>query len=355
MSAQARCRRDRSRGALLGTTVGDALGLPAEGLSRRRAARLIRKPWRHRFLFGHGMISDDTEHTVMVAQALLASDGELESFVHRLSWSLRWWICALPAGIGMATLRATLKLWLGFRPPRAAVFSAGNGPAMRVSPIAVRFAEQPEQLEQFVNAASTLTHSDPRAATGAKAVAHAIAWGIRHGAATRPTTSELAQLLGDCAGADAEWDQLTEQLLTAIEEQFTVAQFAEQLGQGEAVTGYAYHTVPLALHAWFCHYGDFATGLTAVLDLGGDTDTIGAITGGMLGAATGEAAIPQHWLAPIVDWPRGTAMVRELADRLVATNPATPVRYCWPAVVPRNLLFLATLLAHGLRRLAPPY
>ncbi len=51
-------------GSLLGTAIGDSIGLPYEGLSRRRAKRLLGPPDRHRFLFGRGMVSDDTEHNV---------------------------------------------------------------------------------------------------------------------------------------------------------------------------------------------------------------------------------------------------------------------------------------------------
>lgn len=60
-------------GCLLGTAVGDALGLPYEGLSRRRGQSMYGAPDRYRFCFGKGMVSDDTEHTCMVAQALLTA------------------------------------------------------------------------------------------------------------------------------------------------------------------------------------------------------------------------------------------------------------------------------------------
>ena len=64
---------DAVAGAILGCAVGDAIGLPYEGLSKRRGVRLLREPDRHRFISGRGMVSDDTEHTCMVAQALCAS------------------------------------------------------------------------------------------------------------------------------------------------------------------------------------------------------------------------------------------------------------------------------------------
>jgi ADP-ribosylglycohydrolase len=85
-------------GTLLGTAVGDSLGLPAEGLSPQRIRRRWPDGWRQRFLFGRGMVSDDTEHTLMVAEALLSNPQDAEAFQRALAWKLRWWFLALPAG-----------------------------------------------------------------------------------------------------------------------------------------------------------------------------------------------------------------------------------------------------------------
>ena len=130
-------------GVLTGTAVGDALGLPAEGMSRQRLQRRWHGQWRHRFLFGRGMVSDDTEHTLFVAQALLAHPNDPVAFQRCLAWKLRLWLLGIPAGIGFATLRAILKLWLGFPPTRSGVHSAGNGPAMRSAIIGAYFFDEP--------------------------------------------------------------------------------------------------------------------------------------------------------------------------------------------------------------------
>ncbi len=90
--------QDSISGVLLGAAVGDALGLPLEGLSPRRAKRLFPGSLRHRFLFGHGMLSDDTEHTFMVAQSLLDAPTDVDAFARRLAWRLRFWLLSLPAG-----------------------------------------------------------------------------------------------------------------------------------------------------------------------------------------------------------------------------------------------------------------
>src|SRR4051812_41680587 len=157
-------------GVLLGTAVGDALGLPAENISPARLRRLWRDEWRMRFILGRGMISDDTEHTLMVAQAMLAHPHDVSRFQRSLSWKLRWWFLALPAGVGFATARACSKLWFGFPANRSGVASGGSGPAMRSAIIGAFFAEQPEQRREFVRAASQLTHRGWQAETAALAV-----------------------------------------------------------------------------------------------------------------------------------------------------------------------------------------
>ncbi len=79
-------RTDQIAGAILGTAVGDALGLPREGLSRRRGRRLFGDPpLRHRFLLGHGMVSDDTEHTCMTGQTLLRAPRDVDAFARSLA------------------------------------------------------------------------------------------------------------------------------------------------------------------------------------------------------------------------------------------------------------------------------
>lgn len=131
-------RVDSIHGCLLGTAIGDTLGLPYEGLSRQTAKRMLGPPDRYRFCFGRGMVSDDTDHALMTAAALLEakrkpddSDGEAEMaavpksgrwegfrakkpWLHRshdcrdrfeLEWfevslarQLKWWLASIPAG-----------------------------------------------------------------------------------------------------------------------------------------------------------------------------------------------------------------------------------------------------------------
>lgn len=351
--------RDRCRGVILGTAVGDSIGLPAEGISPRRAKKLFRGRWRHRLVINRGMVSDDTDHAFFVAQSLLAYPRSSDLFAKRLSWCLRWWLLSGPASVGFATLRSILRLWLGVSHTRSGVYSAGNGSAIRSATIGAFFAESPDQIDQNVGASTKLTHSDPRALTGAKAVAYLTAWIIRCGLVERPKLDDTLALLRPAGDGDDEWMTIIQSIATAHQQGLSVAQFAQSLGLSDGVTGYVFHTVPVAIYAWYRHFGCFEDTVTAVLDCGGDTDTVGAIAGALAGAVVGEKGIPGDWLNGIHDWPRGIGVFRAVADRLADNGQppeaSSPVSYFWPGVLPRNLFFLVVVLLHGFRRLAPPY
>jgi ADP-ribosyl-[dinitrogen reductase] hydrolase len=79
------------------------------------------------------MMSDDTEHSCMVAESLIESGFDPERFEALFAKRLRWWLLGVPAGTGFATLRACLRLLCGIPSYRSGVFSAGNGPAMRAA------------------------------------------------------------------------------------------------------------------------------------------------------------------------------------------------------------------------------
>ncbi|MGE0710465.1 MAG: ADP-ribosylglycohydrolase family protein [Planctomycetota bacterium] len=350
----ARSRAERIEGALLGVAVGDALGLPREGLSPRRASRVFGDELRHALLPGRGMLSDDTEHTCMVGQALLSARGDAAAFGRSLAWRLRGWLLGLPAGVGFATLRALLKLWIGFPPTHSGVRSAGNGPAMR-APLLGACLGDTEALRAHVRASTRLTHTDPRAEEGALAVALAAHAAAETGGAPEPGPF-LASLLTELR--TPELRAALEAAAAHLERGDPPAEFARAQGLERGVTGYVVHTVPVALYGWLHHRGDFAAALSSVVRLGGDADTTGAIVGGIAGAGAGAAGIPAPWLAGLCDHPRSLAWMRRLAAALALPrdDPARrPVPLAWPLLPLRNLLFLGIVLLHGFRRLLPPY
>jgi ADP-ribosyl-[dinitrogen reductase] hydrolase len=351
---------DRIKGLLLGTAVGDSVGLPAEGISRRRNKLLFRGKWHQGLIFDYGMISDDTEHTIFIAQCLIACGDSEEIFIKRLAWCLKLWLLSLPAGVGLATLKSIVKLWLRFSPLKSGVYSAGNGAAMRSSIIGAYFANNLPKLDVFVTLSTKITHSDPRALIGAKAIAYITAWIIREDLKECPDIDELEAILRLIEDKETEWLNLTDQLIYSLKQGLSVSEFAELIGQKKGISGYVYKTVPMAIYAWYYHFDNFQDALEAVFNCGGDTDTTGAITGALCGVTGGESAIPRQWIEKIFDFPRNPQLLIKIADKLTENinnhyQKNIPVNYDWWWILPRNLLFLIVVLIHGFRRLLPPF
>jgi ADP-ribosylglycohydrolase len=340
--------RAQFAGCLIGTAVGDSLGLPAEGMSREAVAKRFPSEWRHRLIGRTGMCSDDTEHAFLLGQSLLAANGDAEQLATELARRLRWWFIALPAGVGLATARGCLKLWLGFRPERAGVFSAGNGPAMRAPLLGVYYADEPAARLRAVTASTRITHHDPKALYGARLVADAAAALCQ----SQPTANDglLAQWR-TYAPDDHEWQGLMDTLTAHLEKNATLDELATALDIQRGVTGYVYHTVPMVAYVVLRHLNEPAAALEALYRCGGDTDTTGAIAGALLGIANGADAFPVHWLQGIRNGPLSIAALYRLADALA--DNAEPISWPWIWVPFRNLFFLAVVLAHGFRRLLP--
>lgn len=343
----------------MGTAVGDALGLPCEGMTREKQCRYFGEITGHRLFLGRGMYSDDTEHAVMTAQALIASDGEVEAFRKELAKQLQVWFLLLPAGVGLATLKACCRLVFGVSPQRSGVYSAGNGPAMRADILGV-FAHEEKlsnaQLIELNRASALITHTDPKAEYGALAIALAGRYGLENEIINPDSffhffTSHFAF---DDEAAD-ELKSLLENCVDAVKRDLTTHEFCVAQGWTQGASGYIYHTLPAALHAWLSYPDDYYNGVLEIIHCGGDTDSTAAIVGGLIGARNRE--IPVEWRKGLCEWPRGETWMREVSLRLhkvtLSHQPQPPPGTFWPGVLARNLCFLQIVLLHGLRRLLP--
>ncbi len=346
-------------GCIIGTAVGDSLGLPYEGLSPQRASRLFPRLDRHHFLLGRGMISDDTEHTLMVAQALIEAGGDPERFSQELARRLRRWLFGLPAGIGFATLRSCLKLCVGYSPRASGVFSAGNGAAMRSAILGVMYGADIERLKEFVRRSTTITHTDPKAYYGAVAVA--LAAHLSATSAAIDGASYLERLQTVLADEHAEeFLELMRRVAQSVGANESTADFYQRLvpNSTQGISGYIYHTVPAVLHVWLRHPDDFRQALSNILACGGDTDTTGAILGGIIGARVGVEGIPREWIDGIVEFPESVGWMQTVARQLRQTSSwysETASNVAFPLLLLRNFCFTAIVLLHGFRRLLPPY
>jgi ADP-ribosyl-[dinitrogen reductase] hydrolase len=353
-------------GCLLGTAVGDAMGLSYEDLSPQRAIKLFPTLAQYHLVFGKGMVSDDTEHTCLVAQSLIVCGHDVEIFKKTLAWKLRGWLLGLPAGIGFATLRAIIKLWFGFSPNNSGVFSAGNGPAMRSAIIGVCYGDDAEKLKRFVKVTTRITHTDPKAELGALAVAFAAYLSsLKKTVSPQDYFDKLEKLLESHLEFGFEEESLEEffallkKTIESVSSGQSTTDFAKKLGLQNGVSGYIYQTLPVVIHLWLKNQDNYQAAILEAIRCGGDTDTVAAIVGGIIGAGVGEQGIPSLWLANLWEFPRNIRWMKKLGQQLnqtccfQITQPSLSVSLI--SVFLRNVIFMIIVLSHGFRRLLPPY
>ncbi len=324
---------DRLEGCLLGCALGDALGLPTEGLKPKVIARRFGGPPRFRLVGRTGFVSDDTEQSALVAQSLLEGDTP-EAVARSLRRHLRWWFARLPFGVGWATLRSCVRMWLGLKQP--GVSSGGNGAAMRSAIIGL-VVQDPAQRRATSQALARLTHTHPLAVEAAGYVA------------------ELSHLLGT---RDAPVRQVVEQAAGGLSEPKLLHAVRSALDAGDSVdagaalgtTGFAAHSVAACTWA-LVHATSPLDAIERVIAIGGDTDTHGAIVGSWAGARWGSAALPAPLLAELHDGPFGPTHLRALAAALV--EGGRPPRWSATVALLRNLALYPVILAHGFSRLWP--
>ncbi|MFF5424960.1 MULTISPECIES: ADP-ribosylglycohydrolase family protein [unclassified Streptomyces] len=309
---------DRAAGAVLGAAVGDALGAPFEfgppGTYRARFPDGIGE------LCGGGgwdpgEATDDTQMAVLVGESLLERGG-LDP--QDLFGRFRRWAAADPKDIGLQTERVLLgpDPWdrAAARDFRREGRAAGNGSLMRASTSAVHFA--PAGRAVTMDAArriAALTHGDPAAWEGT-ALLHEL---VRVALLGGDPLAALPEALAEVAPAQrARW----------------AAVLAPDWSPADATefNGAVWPCLASAVWALRTTRG-FVEALTAAVDLGGDTDTVAAVTGTLAGAVHGAGAIPSSWTGTLhVPLPGFGGRVlradelRALATALASKPPALP-------------------------------
>lgn len=334
---------------ITGTYIGDSIGLPMEGLT---PAKIKKLSWavelKQRLVFGRGMWSDDTDHTLHMADALMQSEGDPALFHRLFSHRLRFWLSALPPGVGLATLRSIIKQYLGIQ--NSGVFSAGNGPSMRAAIIGV-FYPNDKSIRNTLNKAHTeLTHSDPKALEASQLVVEIAASFVRG------ETDLTSVIREEATSGTNEWESLIEIAVHAAENDISQeeALLKMRINPKKGVSGYSYHTVPAVLYAGLKNNWSFEDTLREIISLGGDTDSTAAIAGALCSLYP-DAIIPIKWKTQIAEWPISPDNISSKCQQISEGKSACFVKYSyWPFILLRNLTQLAIIIVHILLRILLP-
>jgi ADP-ribosylglycohydrolase len=294
-------RRDRIAGALLGVHAGDSLGATVE--FRSWASIRAKYPDGVREITGGGPFgwppghaTDDTDLTRAVLLAYTpepAPDPVRAAADRMLAWISGDWPGRAPGSAPRDVGRAT-TVGLGnyslSRDPRkagAGPGQAGNGSLMRCVPTALAVADPAERILQS-REISAITHDDPRCTASCAAYNEIVAALV--GGADPARAVEVGEAAAVGLGVQPVTDAIA--FGRGLSVRAMAATGATHLPDEGA--GYVLDSLSIAVAA-VLDERPFEDVLVDVVRLGRDTDTNGAIAGGLLGARDGAAAIPARW------------------------------------------------------------
>ncbi len=278
----ARDMADRYAGTLLGLACGDALGGPVEFRTRDEIAaafpagvtEFVGGGWLD---LAPGEVTDDTQQTLILAEALTEEGLELERFAA----GLIDWMRSDPKDIGNTTRVALSALADGTSPlesGKAALVARGNrgaaanGAVMRCAPVALRFRRDPERLIQASLDSARVTHAEERAAWATVAVNQAIVHLLDGGTIDGAPHAAVAGIPND---------EVRDAILAAADRQ------RDEVRAG----GFVLETIGASFWS-LAHGRDAREAIELAVAFGEDADSTGAVTGAMAGAAYGAMALP---------------------------------------------------------------
>ncbi len=309
--------RDRVTGMLMGCAIGDALGMPVEGLENKLTLRAIHRlggirdflaPQAHVLKslrrLRPGCWTDETQLTVAITRSII-SGGDLDydaianAHVHAFeTLELRGWEAT--------TKQACRRLAQGTDRLRSGKLGgSGNGVAAKIAPIAawstLRGETRDTLLQHCVNV-GVMTHHDPRAIVGAYLIALLVRDALVGPRKWNPSPERYEELIEEArwaegvlvtslGGSDDPISQNLSELSDALDSESTeLAEFSR------GATSYVCNSVPYVVALLCGRAWEFEDGVVAAVNGGGDTDTNGAMVGAVLGAAFGVRKLPKRFV-----------------------------------------------------------
>ena len=316
-------RLSRAYGALAGLALGDALGMPTQAMSPEqiravygRITGLVDGDASQPYAPGMpaGSVTDDTEQALLIASLLIRGRGSSSGhvalnaaeFAHAL---LAWEDSMIERGsldlLGPSTKAALERVRAGEDPLTVGGEGTTNGAAMRVTPIGIAVStEDPEAFAEAVWSSCRVTHATRQGFQSAALVAAAVSMGIDAARSTSPNLRGLlwkAVTYVDSLPERGAWTPDPD-VIAATRRAMQLAVnpassslecLVEQVGTSVASA----HAIPMAFALLARDPSPQA--LLDAANIGGDTDTIGAIAGAILGATLGVEVLPTDSLSMI--------------------------------------------------------
>lgn len=310
--------RAAAGGLLLGGALGDALGWPVEFASwatiqaRYGPAGILEPP-------DPAVYTDDTQMTVALAEALIAApgvrgDADLDALMNEVSRRFIAWSHAPETPLtapGNTCLAGVAALERGVPWRQAGVAgSKGCGACMRVAPVGFFYQHAPARLQQVARAQGWLTHRHPASDAACVGAAFLVKLALEG----MPVGAWPDAVLAAAAGLSGEFDAAIGRVVQALDwgdDRRALNAIGPLRGGGWI----AEEAVAMALYCVLRHPDDFVAATRLAANIDGDSDSVAAITGGLVGARLGPAGLPASWLARLKNRARLETLAAELAHK----------------------------------------
>ena len=309
-----------TEGAILGFTVGDALGVPAEFMSRESLAEKPVIGMRSGGVHGQraGTWSDDTSMTLCTMDSIIAHGIDYTDLMQRFtSWL---WNGSNTArnevfDVGVTT-RTAISRFNEKTPPLECGETqddcCGNGSLMRIIPTALYIIGQygntalDDRSTEIIHNTSICTHAHPRCQMACGIYCSVIFRMYRGGGLHEAVQNGICSALSyykeksEFAEVYHEFESLRE-----------IGNWpAEQI----CGSGFVLHTLQASLWCLLTTK-DYAECVLKAVNLGRDADTTAAVTGGLAGLWYGENAIPKEWTEATVKYEKIKTLCGEFAAK----------------------------------------
>jgi len=294
---------------VLGLALGDALG----GKFEAQSADAIRA----RFPSADLLIdypqeeiwyTDDTQMAIALSEALVERGEIIEEVLCRAF--VTNYVPARGYGRGARAVLDAMEEGRDYREVSENYFpggSFGNGAAMRVAPIGLLFRDVRQRLWEQARLSALPTHRHTLGIEGAQLLALAVAICSKMEQFDRG--SFFAELLSACESAEYR---------AKLEEAAQVQTASDLAALGNQIE--ALHSVPTAIASFALTPESFEDAVCNVIFLGGDTDTLAAMTGALAGAYIGVGRLPGRLVELLESSPKGRVYIQQLAGRLFALH-----------------------------------
>ncbi|MCI1833147.1 MAG: ADP-ribosylglycohydrolase family protein [Bifidobacterium sp.] len=325
---------DHALGALRGLSLGDALGMPTQSMSAESIRRaygtvtgLVDAVDDEPIAPGMpaGSVTDDTEQALLVAAQICGNGGHIDP--HALASALLSWEDDMKARGSLDLLGPSTKLALEQVRNGADIATTGrtgttNGAAMRVTPVGIAHSTQTPDFADYVYESCRVTHNTVPGYQSAYLVAAAVSCAI-DGASTRDCITQAIDLAGAMRWKGA-WSpkasvlarvRLGVDVCVATDDD---ARFIRRLRDEFGTSVESNESVAVAFALAYRYFDRPLKALLTAVNIGGDTDTMAAMSGAILGASVGADAFPRALTGKVAEVSR--LELEPVAESLLAVR-----------------------------------